>query len=92
MVYSDTMVRTQIYLDDTELELLDKAGAATGASRSELVRRAIRRVFGTPTRDERLRALEQSAGSWGDLGVSGADYVDRLRGDLGQRLQRLGLE
>lgn len=70
----------------------DNAGSATGASCSELIRRAIHNTFGQPSKREKLRALQRSAGSWGDLDVSGAEYVDRVRGDLNERLRRLGLE
>jgi Arc/MetJ-type ribon-helix-helix transcriptional regulator len=84
--------RTQIYLGADELELLDRAGVATGASRSELIRRAIRATFGDPTKAERLLALQASAGSWTGRPQPGADYVDSLRGDLNQRLGRLGVD
>lgn len=86
------MGRTQIYLGDDELELLDRAARATGASRSELIRRAVRSAYGEKTQAERRRALEASAGSWGDRRMSGADYVDAMRGDLNERLRRLGVE
>jgi Arc/MetJ-type ribon-helix-helix transcriptional regulator len=86
------MGRTQVYLGDEELELLDRAAQATGASRSELIRRAVRRTFGEGTRVERLRALEASAGSWKGRRLTGAEYVDVLRGDLNERLRRLGVE
>jgi ribbon-helix-helix CopG family protein len=84
--------RTQIYLGDDELELLDRAAELTGASRSELIRRAVRSTFGAQTKAEKLRALEASAGSWTGRRFSGAEYVDAIRGDLAERLQRLGLE
>jgi len=86
------MGRTQVYLGDEELELLDRAARATGASRSELVRRAIRGAFGEKTKDERLRALEASAGSWSGRSFTGSEYVDAIRGDLNERLRTLGLE
>lgn len=92
MMYNRRMKRTQIYLGEEEVELLDRASAATGASRSELIRRAIHHTFGRPPKSEKLRALERSAGSWKDLALSGAEYVDRVRGDLNERLRRLGLE
>ena len=85
------MARTQIYLGDEELELLDRAAEATGASRSELVRRAVQRMYGERSTTDKLRALEASAGSWRDRGFTGADHVDSIRGDLGDRLRRLGL-
>jgi len=86
------MSRTQIYLGQEELELLDRATAETGASRSELIRRAIRRTFGQQSQDARLDALRRSAGSWKRRGFTGSDYVDALRGDLNERLRRVGLE
>lgn len=86
------MGRTQLYLGNEELELLARVAEATGASRSELVRRAIRSTYGERTRAEKLRALERSAGSWSGRAFSGADYVDTVRGDLDERLARLGLE
>jgi Arc/MetJ-type ribon-helix-helix transcriptional regulator len=86
------MGRTQIYLGDQELELLDRVGRATGASRSELIRRAVRRTFGEKTNAEKVQALQASAGSWRDRPFTGAEYVDTIRGDLNERLRRLGLE
>lgn len=92
MVYSDVVIRTQVHLGDEELELLDRVTRATGASRSELIRRAVRSTFGETTKAERLRALAASAGSWRERTVTGTDFVDAARGDLEQRLRRLGLD
>jgi hypothetical protein len=92
MVYVDAMGRTQIYLGQEELGLLDRAAAETGASRSELIRRAIRRTFGEQSQEDRLEALRQSAGSWKRRRFNGSEYVDALRGDLNERLRRVGLE
>lgn len=91
-VYSDVVNRTQVYLGDDELHLLDQVSRSTGASRSELIRRAVRSTFGEQTKSERLRALDASAGSWGGRALTGADYVDTLRGDVNERLRRLGVE
>ncbi|HEX3796576.1 MAG TPA: CopG family transcriptional regulator [Acidimicrobiales bacterium] len=85
------MERTQIYLSAEELALLDQAAETTGASRSELIRRAIRSTFGTVDKAQRLLALQASAGSFRHLRGSGADYVDAVRGDLNERLGTLGL-
>jgi Arc/MetJ-type ribon-helix-helix transcriptional regulator len=90
-MYSDVMSRTQIYLGEEELALLERASRATGASRSELIRRAVRATFGERTKAERLAALEASAGSWSGRRLSGADYVDAMRGDLNERLRRHGV-
>jgi Arc/MetJ-type ribon-helix-helix transcriptional regulator len=87
------MSRTQIYLGEGELELLERASRDTGASRSELIRRAVRATFGEQGKDERLRALKASAGSWRGRRTSGAEYVEALRsGDLNERLARLGVK
>jgi Arc/MetJ-type ribon-helix-helix transcriptional regulator len=87
------MSRTQIYLGEDELELLDHATRETGASRSELVRRAVRATFGRQGKDERLGALHASAGSWRGRRSTGAEYVDAMRGgDLNERLTRLGVK
>jgi Arc/MetJ-type ribon-helix-helix transcriptional regulator len=92
-VYNDTMNRTQIYLGEGELELLDRATQETGASRSELVRRAVRATFGRQGKDARIGALQASAGSWKGRRRSGAEYVDAMRGgDLNERLTRLGVK
>ena len=85
------MGRTQIYLNKQELELLDRAAEATGASRSELIRRAIQTTYGQRTVADRQAALRRSAGSWKGRRLSGAQYVDAIRGDLNKRLRRLGL-
>ena len=87
------MGRTQVYLGEGELELLKRAAHATGASRSELIRRAIQAAFGPGKDNEaRLAAVARSAGSWKDRDFTGAGYVDTLRGDLDERLRKLGLE
>lgn len=89
------MSRTQIYLGDEERELLERVAKATGASYSELIRRAIRSTYRRePTKEEKLQALERSFGSWKDRDFTGAEYVDAIRGpgDMNERLRRLGLE
>jgi Arc/MetJ-type ribon-helix-helix transcriptional regulator len=87
------MSRTQVYLGEDELELLERASRDTGASRSELIRRAVRRTFGEQNKAEKLRALEASAGSWRGRRASGAEYVNAIRsGDVNERLARLGVK
>jgi Arc/MetJ-type ribon-helix-helix transcriptional regulator len=87
------MGRTQVYLGEDELELLDRASRETGASRSELIRRAVQATFGRQGKDARLSALHASAGSWRGGRRTGAEYVDAMRGgDLNERLARLGVK
>jgi hypothetical protein len=93
MVYNGVMSRTQVYLGEDELKLLERASRETGASRSELIRRAVRSTFGTQGTEAKLHALQVSAGSWRGRRQSGAEYVDSLRGaDLDERLSRLGVK
>lgn len=92
MVYNGVVGRTQVYLGDEELDLLDRVALATGASRSELIRRAVHGVYGERTKSERLDALRASAGSWTRRSLTGAEHVDALRGDLNERLRRLDVE
>jgi Arc/MetJ-type ribon-helix-helix transcriptional regulator len=92
-MYNGVMGRTQIYLGEDDLKLLDRASRETGASRSELIRRAVRSTFGRESKDERLNALRASAGSWRGRRQTGAEYVDAMRGgDLNERLTRLGVK
>ncbi|HET9200183.1 MAG TPA: CopG family transcriptional regulator [Dehalococcoidia bacterium] len=91
-MYSDAMNRTQIYLTPDEEKLLDRAAEATGASKSELIRRAIRASFGELTTREKIAALRRSAGAWKDRDFDGAQYVDSIRGDLNARLRQLGFD
>jgi Arc/MetJ-type ribon-helix-helix transcriptional regulator len=87
------MGRTQVYLGEEELQLLDRVAQETGASRSELIRRAVQASFGRQGKDARLTALRASAGSWRDHRGTGAEYVDARRGgDLNERLSRLGVK
>jgi hypothetical protein len=88
------MSRTQIYLGDDERVLLDRMSKATGASASELIRRAIRSTYRLElTTEEKLRLLESSAGSWRDRDFTGAEYVDAIRGgDMNEGFRRLGIE
>lgn len=77
------MQQTQIYLGERELECLDRASQRTGASRSEL---------SEPDFDARRAALRASAGAWKDRTFTGAEYVEAIRGDLDERLRKLGIE
>ncbi len=86
------MGRPQVYLTAEELALLDRVGRESGASRSELIRRAVRATFGAGDGSERLAAVRQAAGVGSDRPFTGAEYVDAIRGDLSERLRRLGFD
>ena len=89
MVDTAVMQRAHIYLSDDDIELLDRAASRTGASRSELIRRAIRARYGDNW-EARIAALKASAGAWSDRPFTGEEYVDAVRGDLNECLERLG--
>ena len=89
MMYSDVVHRTQIYLDDREVSALEAAAVRTGASRSELIRRAVRAQYGEQPVASRLEALRSSAGAWTGRDYSGSQFVDAIRSDVNERLARL---
>jgi hypothetical protein len=89
MMYNGVVHRTQIYLDDREMSALDAAAVRTGASRSELIRRAVRAQYGEQPQASRLEALRTTAGAWTGREYTGAEFVDSIRGDVNDRLARL---
>lgn len=79
MMYTYIMKRTQIYLSDEEDQVLASRSAASGRTKSQLIREAIDSVYlGTGTGDA-LAAISRAAGSWPGQRESGADYVERRR-------------
>jgi metal-responsive CopG/Arc/MetJ family transcriptional regulator len=88
-MYNNVVHRTQIYLDDQEVSALEAAAIRTGASRSELIRRAIRAQYGERSVSSRLEALRSTAGTWTEQDRTGSQFVDSLRGDVNDRLSRL---
>lgn len=91
------MGRTQIYLGEDELALLERAHRTTGANRSELIRRAVRAMYGPPARrgrtpEERLANIMAAAGIWADRPFTGEEYVRAIRsGDMNANLRKLGV-
>ena len=87
------MGRTQVYLGEQELALLAEAARDTGASRSALIRRAVRRTYRFPVNGGKTpgtwrpaRAVSPAADSPDE------EYVDVIRGGLNERLRTLGVE
>lgn len=83
--------RTQIYLTRAETDVLERLKEKTGTSQSELIRRAIDRMYSSRSAagsiEERLRIARRAAGAWRDRTETGAEYVERVRGS--GRLARL---
>lgn len=86
------MVRTQIHLTDEDVALLDRVVHETGASRSELIRRAVRERYGAPSSlAERKARARRAFGAWKDRSFTGDEYVRAIRsGDMNENLRRLG--
>lgn len=85
------MVRTQISLTPLDVELLERAERESGASRAELIRRAIREHYGmTSTLEERRQRARRGFGAWKDRRFTGDEYVRAIRsGDMNENLRRL---
>jgi metal-responsive CopG/Arc/MetJ family transcriptional regulator len=81
------VARTQIYLGDDELERLDAEAARTGATRSELIRRAIREYYPRPARrgrtpEESVANIMAAAGIWKDRPFTTEEYLHAIRHGL----------
>jgi Arc/MetJ-type ribon-helix-helix transcriptional regulator len=75
------MQRTQIYLSEHDLALLDREVERTGRTRSRLIRDAIDRMYSDQVdADEFERVLRAAAGAWKNRPFTGAEFVDAVRG------------
>lgn len=88
------MVRTQIYLDETQTERLDLLAGSAGTSRSELIRCAVDAYLAAQDnasadrRDRFRQALDASFGIAKDL-PDGEQYVEALRRGSADRFRAL---
>ena len=85
------MRRTQIYLTEAQGRLLESRSKSTGRTISELIREAIDAAYASgrqASRAERVRIARRAAAAWSDIAETGAQYVDRIRGNRRGRLQR----
>jgi predicted transcriptional regulator len=60
------MLRTQIYLTETEREALQVMAAQTGRTQSDLIRDAIDHFIGLHQEGNRRKLLEKGRGLWKD--------------------------
>jgi Arc/MetJ-type ribon-helix-helix transcriptional regulator len=83
--------RTQIYLDDAQDRLLTQRAAASGKTKSELIRSAIDQMLDTPT-DHEARLAEFKAAADAAFGIAPYfthEYLDELREPDRQRTDEL---
>jgi predicted CopG family antitoxin len=83
----------EITVTDDQYEQLEKASAQTGKSISELVEAAIDKEYGTAHRERLRQAFRESAGAAGPEdfdGLSGEEYVAKIRRGWGERAGVLG--
>ncbi len=60
------MIRTQIYLTETERAALSSLAAATGKPQSQIIREAVDRTIAQSSKAGRDAVLERAAGMWKD--------------------------
>lgn len=59
------MVRTQIYLEEQQVEALRRLAAQTGRRQSALIREAVDRLIAqAPPNEDRLTRLHRAFGAW----------------------------
>ncbi len=68
------MIRTRIYLTETEQSALRKIAGNTGRSQSELIRLAVDRLVEAMQSTDRGKILGAAAGLWAD-GTGRADFA-----------------
>lgn len=79
------MVRTQIHLSEEDVELLDEVARETGATRAELIRRAVRAYYPRRsgrrgrTPEERLANMSAGFGIWRDRPFTTEEYLYAIR-------------
>lgn len=73
------MHRTQIYIDENEWGILKELASKSRMSVSDLVRKAISKVYFTEKKMDLNRALDEISGLWTDRPFSTTQFIRNLR-------------
>ena len=73
------MHRTQIYIDENEWGILKELASKSRVSVSDLVRKAISKVYFTEKKLDLNRALDEISGLWTDREFNGTQFIRNLR-------------
>ena len=73
------MIRTQIYLDDSQKERLERLSRRKNRPMAELIREAVEVYLAVARPEAGVQALQKAFGIWSDRKETGKDYVDRIR-------------
>lgn len=85
------MKRTQLYMEDDIFRVLKRLGKEKSVSISELVREAVRKIYGAEKPADAEFILKEAAGVWKNRQdiKSSESYVRKMRKDT--RRERYGL-
>lgn len=73
------MIRTQIYLDESQKDRLERLSRQKKRPMAELIREAVEDYLAVARPENRAEAFRTAFGIWSDRKETGKDHVDRLR-------------
>jgi predicted transcriptional regulator len=73
------MIRTQIYLDDSQKDRLERLSRQKKRPMAELIREAVEDYLAVTRPEAGVESLKKAFGIWSDCKETGKDYVDRIR-------------
>ncbi|MCZ6679608.1 MAG: ribbon-helix-helix domain-containing protein [Candidatus Poribacteria bacterium] len=87
------MVRTHVYLTESQKAQLQEMSTTSGVPISKLIREAVDRLLQSAQPDVFEYALERAFGLWKDHEIEdSSEYVRQLRKGWEERQERLGID